>query len=98
MNTQPQRSRAGEAVLILATIALQGWYLYLTLPPQQRLWLRLTVLGTVRQRSARIALLLGWQGMGEELATGQKSARYLAALWFSLGRDWANRQIEAMRP
>ena len=82
----------------LAVVGLQAWVLWLQISPQERLWIRLAVAGRVRQSAATMAYLLGHQGMGEELRTGQRSLRYLGAWVLSTVRDQASRSLEAMRP
>ena len=86
------------ALYLLLLLGIQAWAVWIMLPPQQRMWIRLAVAGTVRSKSATAAWRQGHQGMGEELATGQRSVRYLAAWGLSTVRDRANKSLEAMRP
>lgn len=97
----PQQQRAQLAVeLISVALSLAGMAaaLWFTLPPQQRMWIRLAVAGRVRSSSAATAWNLGHRGMGEEIATGQRSILYLAAWGLSTVRDRASQALEAMRP
>jgi hypothetical protein len=96
-----QRQRAQVAVeLVSLAVSLAGMAaaVWLTLPPQQRMWIRLAVAGRVRSSAAMMAWRQGHSGMGEEIRTGQRSIRYLAAWGLSTVRDRASTMLEAMRP
>ena len=96
---QPDKaSVAAQIVLVLLTAGLQCWVIWIQLPPAERMWIRLAVLGRVRRLTATAAWSEGRAGMSEELATGQRSVRYATAYSLSLLRDRAHRLLEDMRP
>ena len=86
-----------EFLVLGATAAAQIAVIWLSLPPQQRYWIRLAVLGKLRAATARLAWLEGRAGMAEEIQTERKSVRYLSALGLSLLREYADQTLEDMR-
>lgn len=99
MESRQQRAQlAVELLSLVVSLAGMAAALWFTLPPQQRMWIRLAVAGRVRSSSAATAWRMGHQGMGEEIATGQRSILYLAAWGLSMVRDRASQALEAMRP
>lgn len=104
MESRQQRSRPGAAETLiavagtLAVMGLQAWVLWLQISPQERMWIRLAAAGRVRSSAARMAWAMGHSGMAEEIRTGQRSVRYLAAWGLSTVRDRASSALEAMRP
>jgi hypothetical protein len=99
---QRREMRKGEVAVqvaaILATAGLQAWAIWVTLPPQQRYWIRLRAMDTCRRIAGRVAWSEGHAGMGEELQTGRKPVRYLGAWGLGLLRDAAVGELERMRP
>lgn len=96
---QPEtRDVLTQVALVVVTAAANVTVIWLSLPPQQRYWIRLEALGWLRSTGYRLAWREGHAGMGEELSTGRKSARYLSAWGLGIARDWAVGQLEAMRP
>jgi len=87
-----------ELLVILTSTAAQCWIIWLSLPPQQRYWIRLRVMGKARQLAGRRAWLEGHAGMGEELQTGRKSVRYLTAWGLGLMRELAQGELDRMKP
>lgn len=101
MEREQQREARDVAVQMAALVtgaALQAWVIWLSLPPQQRFWIRLEALGWLRRVTGRAARAEGHAGMGEELSTGQRSARYLSAWGLGIAREWAVQRLEEMRP
>jgi hypothetical protein len=94
---QDRTSTAAQVLLVLLTVGLQFWVIWVQLPPQQRTWIRLAAAGRVRRIAAMGAWSEGQAGMGEELQTGQKSIRYATAYSLSLLRDRAQRILEEMK-
>ena len=104
MNESPQRRDmtktevAVQVAAVLATAGLQAWAIWVTLPPQQRYWIRLRAMDTCRRVAGRMAWSEGHAGMGEELRTGCKSVRYLGAWGLGILRDAAVGELERMKP
>lgn len=99
MESKQEARRPGlpEFLLLAGSAAAQVWVIWLTLPPQQRFWIRLQVLGRVRQVTARWAWLEGRAGMAEELVTQRRSVRYLSAFALAVTREAADQALEDMR-
>jgi len=89
---------AAQFLIIAMVVGANCLTIWLSLPPQQRMWIRLAVAGRVRRIAATAAWREGRAGMSEELVTGQRSVRYGSAYGLSLLRDRAHRLIEDMRP
>jgi hypothetical protein len=99
MPQQQQRAQiAVELVSLALSLAGMAAAVWFTLPPQQRMWIRLAVAGRVRSSAATMAWNMGHRGMAEEILTGQRSIRYLVAWGLSMVRDRASSALEAMRP
>ena len=97
-----QESHAAEllvqAVAVGLVVAANTYTIWLSLPPQQRYWIRLRVTDTFRSLTARLAWREGHAGMGEELKTGRRSVRYLGAWGLGLLRDAAVGELERLKP
>jgi len=96
----PKRGRRPglpELLLMGVSVAAQAWIVWVSLPPQQRFWIRLALLGRLRSLGARLAWLEGRAGMAEEIQTGQRTVRYVSAYGLSLVRDAAAEALEDMR-
>ena len=89
---------AVQVAAIVATAGLQAWAIWVTLPPQQRYWIRLRATDICRSTAARLAWREGHAGMGEELSTGCRSVRYLSAWGLGILRDAAVGELERMKP
>jgi hypothetical protein len=104
MESRQQHNRPGVVETLvavagtLAVMGLQMWVLWLQISPQERMWIRLAVAGRVRSSAAAMAWNMGHRGMAEEIRTGQRSIRYLAAWGLSTVRDQAQQALETMRP
>jgi len=88
-----------ETALALISMALVCW---VTIPPQERLWLRIRAAELAQAaalRAAGAAWRRGHEGMGLELA-GEPGAvvRYGEALWLSAARDSLERFMRIVKP
>ena len=88
------RPRTLDLIVSLIATVLVLWE---SLPPDERLWLRLKAATLSRRVLAALARREGRAGMADELAAGPERAasRYNAAYWLSLARDFV---AEAVRP
>ena len=92
--SEPRQPVVLEALLALLSTAAMAWCV---MPPQERLWLKLSVLQRLHGLTARAAYRAGHRGMGDEL-TQRDFQRYELAFWLSQARDKLARSLEAMRP
>jgi len=91
--SEPRQPGTLEALLALASTAAMAWCV---MPPQERLWLKLSALRRLHGLTARAAYRAGHRGMGDELAR-QDFQRYEVAYWLSRARDELARTLEGMR-
>lgn len=100
-NSKPGRLQvAMEVLAILALTAVQVWS---AMPPDERMWIRVSLserLSRLTGRVAGLASRAGRAGMADELAgKGQVArSRYGAALAWSRLRDTIGRAAQAARP
>lgn len=95
----------GQVLLILATTALTtaagllaAWYqVWVQLPQTERDRQRLNAAMWAGNRLGPLARKLGYDGMGDELATGRRSPRYLLAHAAGRLRDMAVAEMERQR-
>jgi hypothetical protein len=88
--------RAGltEALVMLAASLATA---YVMAPPQERMWLRLSVLSRAHQAADRLARRTGRRAMADELS-GRDFQRYGIAFWLSGVRDRLAAALEGQRP
>ena len=86
-----------QALLVAGTLAANLAIVWASLPPQERLWIRLRVTGTCRDLASGRARWLGHRGMRDELAGRDPSTWYGLALRLSRLRDAMSRSLEAIR-
>lgn len=89
-----------QALAVLAMTAIEVWAM---LPPDERMWIRLSLsqrLTRLRSAMAGLAARQGHEGMGDELAGKARLARsrYGAAAAWSRLRDAIGRAAMAARP
>ena len=89
-----------QALAVLAMTAIEVWAM---LPPDERMWIRLSMsqrLSSLRARAAGLAARQGHEGMGDELAGKARLARsrYGAAAAWSRLRDAIGHAAMAARP
>lgn len=88
--SEPKRPGLTETILSLVSVAVMVWF---TMPPQERMWVRLAVLQQMHRASDRLARKLGYQGMGDELA-GRDFQNYDLAYRVALLRDRLARELK----
>jgi hypothetical protein len=91
---EPRQPGKLEMLLALVSTGVMAWYM---MPPQERYWVKLTVLQKLHRLSGRLAYREGHRGMGDELA-GRDYQRYGLAYRLSQARDALGRALEDMRP
>lgn len=89
--------RPPKLLEIFMALASTAAAVYLTLPPQERMWLKLEVFQRAQRMAARLAWTTGHRGMGDELA-GRDFQRYGIAYRLSQARDYLARKLQEMRP
>lgn len=92
--SEPQKPPLLETLLALASTLAMAWCV---MPPQERLWLKLSALQKLHRVSGQLARKAGHRGMGDELA-GRDFQRYDIAYWLSAVRDRLERALEGMKP
>lgn len=95
MVSEPRQPGKAEILLALVSTGVMTWFM---LPPQERYWLKLSVLRQLHGLSSRVARNEGRQGMGEELKGRDPWPRYGAAYQASRLRDVLAKTLEDMRP
>lgn len=83
-----QKPRLTEIILALISTAAA---VYLTLPPQERLWIKITFYQKIHETVTRLAWRTGRKGMSDELA-GRDYDRYSVAYRLSQLRDFFSRK------
>jgi len=83
-----------ESATMLLAVGVQVWVI---MPPQERLWVKLHTLHSLHQLSARLALRAGHKAMSDELA-GVENHRYAMAYRLSQLRDRLGSSLEGMKP
>ena len=89
-----------QGIAVLAITAAEVWAM---LPPDERMWIRLSLsqrLSSLRARAGGLAARQGHEGMGDELAGKARLARsrYGAAAAWSRLRDAIGRAAQVARP
>lgn len=86
-----------QAVLVAGTLAANLVIVWASLPPQERLWIRLRLTGVLREAADVRARQAGRAGMRDELAGRDPGFWYGTALRLSRWRDGLARSLEAIR-
>ena len=92
MDDKPKSQILLEALLILAVNLASVW---VVLPADQKLWLRLRWATAARRVLGVLAVREGHAGMADELAGRDPSARYVVAYRLAVLRD---RVTQGVRP
>lgn len=90
---EPRRPGVLETLLALTSTLAMAWVM---MPPQERMWIRLSLQARLHRLTVRAARRAGYLGMGDELG-GRDLGRYQFAYCWSLCRDWLERQIQEQR-
>jgi hypothetical protein len=91
---EPRKPGILETLLALASTAAMAW---VVMPPQERFWVKLTVLQKAHQLAGRLAYQVGHRGMGDELSD-RDFQRYEIAFWLSSARDELAKALDGMKP
>ena|SRR5215472_409990 len=98
MKQQEDRPPLWAQVLVVSgTLAANLLVVWASLPPQERLWIRLAVTGGLRDLAGRQARVAGRSGMAAEVAGRDPSLLYAAALRLGKVRDGLGKSLEALR-
>ena len=90
--------RGPSLVEQLVTLASAGIMVWVMMPPQERLWVQLRMVGVARRYADRLARLEGHAGMGDELAGRDPWSRYGGAVLAGRCRDRLDRVLTDMKP
>lgn len=89
--------RPPKIVEIILALTSTAAAVYMTLPPQERLWLKMSLAQKLHHVSTKLAWKIGHKGMADELA-GRDYQRYGIAYRISKLRDALSRKLQEMRP
>ena len=98
MKQQEDRPPLWAQVLVVSgTLAANLLVVWASLPPQERLWIKLAVTGGLRDLAGRQARLAGRSGIAREASDRDPSLLYGAALMLGRVRDGLSKALEASR-
>ena len=86
-----------QVLVVSGTLAANLMVVWASLPPQERLWIRLAVTGGLRDLAGRQARAAGRSGIAREATDRDPSLLYGAALMLSRVRDGLSKSLEALR-